>query len=237
MRTGSHIIPHNRARARKIHRIVQTEIATELPAARLYLVNGTYNGDTQIEQHVQTRGNQELCLVDAGQQSRASGTLWHGKPEGERRWRLQCSCLPPQTRVMKLQSEMECMPIKSEIVYEGVDDEAIEVHQLHVVAVGRVPAKQDIEHRVASGHAQHRTWCDACMRARGIAGGHQEREPGRKTRTRLLRWITVTGNFLARTKMTAMNTVKVREETSHSCCHRCKNWNLCCNLSTRVWCE
>ena len=81
---GSYIIPHNRALARKIHRIVRTEIATELAAARLYLVNGTNIGYTQIEQHVQTRGNQEMCLVDAGQQSGASGSLWHGKQDGER---------------------------------------------------------------------------------------------------------------------------------------------------------
>ena len=29
-------------------------------------------------------------------------------------------------------------------------------------------------------HAQHRTWFDACMRARGIAGRHERREPGRE---------------------------------------------------------
>ena len=30
------------------------------------------------------------------------------------------------------------------------------------------------------GHAQHRTRCDACMRARGIGGKHEIREPGRE---------------------------------------------------------
>ena len=72
-----------------------------------------------------------------------------------------CSCPTAQTLVMKLKNEMECMRIESEIVDEGVDDEAIEVQHLHVVAVGSGPAKQDIEHRVLPGHAQHRTWCDA----------------------------------------------------------------------------
>ena len=33
---------------------------------------------------------------------------------------------------MKLQNDMECMPIESEIVYEGVDDEAIDVLQSDV---------------------------------------------------------------------------------------------------------
>ena len=28
--------------------------------------------------------------------------------------------------------------------------------------------------------AQHRTWCDACMRARGITGGHEKRESVRE---------------------------------------------------------
>ena len=39
----------------------------------------------------------------------------------------------------------------------------------HVAAVGRGPTKLEIEHRVASGHAQHRSWCDGCVTARRIA--------------------------------------------------------------------
>ena len=46
--------------------------------------------------------------------------------------------------------------------------------------VGRGPTKLEVEHHVASGDAQHRTWCDACMRARGIAGRHERREHGRE---------------------------------------------------------
>lgn len=46
--------------------------------------------------------------------------------------------------------------------------------------VERGPTKLEVEHPVASGHAQHRSWCDDCMRARGIAGGHERREPGRE---------------------------------------------------------
>ena len=72
------------------------------------------------------------------------------------------------------------MPIESEIVDAGIDDEAIEAQQLHVVAIGRGPTKLEIEHHVASGHAQHRTWCDACMRARRIAGRHQKGKLGRE---------------------------------------------------------
>ena len=50
----------------------------------------------------------------------------------------------------------------------------------NVVVVRRGPTKLEVEHLVASGHAQHRTWCDACMRERGIAGRHERREPGRE---------------------------------------------------------
>ena len=50
------------------------------------------------------------------------------------------------------------MPFENEIVDAGIDDEAIEVQQPHVVAVGRRPTKLDFEDHAASGHAQHRTW-------------------------------------------------------------------------------
>ena len=49
------------------------------------------------------------------------------------------------------------MPIESEIVDAGIDDEAIEVQRPNVVVVGRGPTKLEVEHHVASGHAQHRT--------------------------------------------------------------------------------
>ena len=62
----------------------------------------------------------------------------------------------------------------------GTDDEAIEVQRPNVVAVGRGPTKLEIEHPVAFGHAQHRTWCDACMRARGTARSYERREPDRE---------------------------------------------------------
>ena len=68
------------------------------------------------------------------------------------------------------------MPIVDELV-EGIDDE---VQRPNVVVVGHGPAKLEVEHHVASGHAQHRTWCDACMRARGIVGRRERREPGRE---------------------------------------------------------
>ena len=86
------------------------------------------------------------------------------------------SCPPAQSPETKLQ----IMPIESEIVDAGIDDESIEVQQSHIVAAGRGPTKLEIEHHLSSGHAQHRTWCDACMRARGIAGRYERREPGRE---------------------------------------------------------
>ena len=54
-------------------------------------------------------------------------------------------------------------------------DEGIDVD-----VVGRGPTKLEVEHHVASGHAQHRTLRDACVRARGFAGRHERREPGRE---------------------------------------------------------
>ena len=72
------------------------------------------------------------------------------------------------------------MPVEEEKVDEGIDDEAIEVQRPNVVVVGRGLTKLEVEHHAASGLAQHRTWCDACMRARGIAGRHERRELGRE---------------------------------------------------------
>lgn len=57
-----------------------------------------------------------------------------------------------------------------------MDDEAVEVHQPRVATTGRQPTEKEVEAHLASGHAQHRSWCDSCMRARGIAGRH-ERQP------------------------------------------------------------
>ena len=71
---------------------------------------------------------------------------------------------------------MQILLVQSEIVDEGIDDEAIEVQRTNVVVVGRGPTRLGVDLLVASGHAQHRTWCDACMRARGIARRHKGRE-------------------------------------------------------------
>ena len=70
--------------------------------------------------------------------------------------------------------------VENEIVDAGIDDEAIEVQRSHVVVIGRGPTKLEVKHRVVSGHAQHRTWCDACMRTRGITGKYERWEPGRE---------------------------------------------------------
>ena len=86
------------------------------------------------------------------------------------------SCPLAQSPVTKLQ----IMPIESETVDAGIDDAAIEVQRPNVGVVERGPTKLQVEHHVASGHAQHRTWCDACTRARGIAGRREKREPGRE---------------------------------------------------------
>ena len=66
------------------------------------------------------------------------------------------SCPHAQSPATKLQ----IIPFEYEIVDAGMGDDAIEVQQPHVVAVGRGPTKLEVEHHVASGHAQHRTCCD-----------------------------------------------------------------------------
>ena len=55
----------------------------------------------------------------------------------------------------------------------GLEEEAFEVQAPRVAPAGRAPTQTEIDHHVATGHAQHRSWCDSCMRARGIAGRHE----------------------------------------------------------------
>ena len=78
------------------------------------------------------------------------------------------------------ETKLQIMPVENEIADEGNDDEAIEVQRHNIVVVGRGPTKLEVEHYVASRHAQHRTWCDACMGVCGIAGRRDRREPGRE---------------------------------------------------------
>ena len=53
-----HTILYNSMLARKIHQLVQKEIAKELGALRLYLENGTYIGYTEIQKNGSTRSDQ-----------------------------------------------------------------------------------------------------------------------------------------------------------------------------------
>ena len=68
------------------------------------------------------------------------------------------------------ETKLQIMLIDNEIVDEVIDDEAVAVQRPNFVVVACGPTNLEIEYHVASGHAQHRTWCDACMRVRGIAG-------------------------------------------------------------------
>ena len=60
-------------------------------------------------------------------------------------------CQSPETK-------LQIMFIESEIVDEGIEDEVIDVQRPNVVVVGRGPTNVEVEHHVASGHAQHRFW-------------------------------------------------------------------------------
>ena len=134
--------------SRNIQQLVQNETVKELGALSLYSENGTYIGHTKIQQHGSTRSDQELVL-DACETTVGSGS-----------------------------QSPSCAIAKNEIMDAGIDDGAIKVQRPNVVVVGRGPTKLEVEHHVAPGHALHRTWCDACMRARGIAGRHERREIG-----------------------------------------------------------
>ena len=86
--------------------------------------------------------------------------------------------------------------------------------------------KVEIEHHVASGHAQHRTWCDACMRACGIAGRHENRESGREDEDPLV--ATNYGDLnLDGTEDDGDDAEQIARE----------NQNLCCNFLTRERCD
>ena len=53
-------------------------IVNELGTVRLYIENGTYIGYTEIQQHVRTRSEQELCSVHARQQSKGPSAPLEG---------------------------------------------------------------------------------------------------------------------------------------------------------------
>ena len=71
--------------------------------------------------------------------------------------------------------------VDDEVEDDGaVDDEALEVQKPRIPSGGRQPTRAEIEHHVATGHAQHRSWCTSCMRARGIAGRHEQQDRARE---------------------------------------------------------
>ena len=127
------------------------------------------------------------------------------------------------------------MLFEDTIVDAGVDDEAVEVWQTHVVAGGRGPNKQDVKDHVASGHAQRRTWCDAWMRARGIAGRQEKRELGRKDEDPLVAtgygYLKLDGTDDDADDEVAQNKLLILVVND------VKTGALCCNLSARQRCE
>ena len=164
---GGYIFPCNSTLARKIQQLVQKETVKEPGAIRLYRV---HQHPAPGEHTKESRIVLDACETTVG----APSALSKGARPMANVGKVHSS--PP---AQSPETKLQIMPIESEIVDEGIDDEAIEVQRPNVVVVGRGPTKLEVEHHVASGHAQHRTWCDACMRARGIAGRHERREPGR----------------------------------------------------------
>ena len=104
----------------------------------------------------------------------------------------------------------------------------------NVVAVGRGPTTLEVERRVASGHAQHRTLCDACMRARAIAGRHERWDPGREDEDPLV------ANDYGYLKLDGTedddddeDDKVAQKKAAHPGCAGCVNWKRCSNLSAR----
>ena len=76
---GGYIILHNSTLARKIQQLVQKEIVIEPGAIRSYLENGTYTGYTKIQQHGNTRSDQELCSTVGWPSDLSKGEKSDGK--------------------------------------------------------------------------------------------------------------------------------------------------------------
>ena len=99
--------------------------------------------------------------------------------------------------------------------------------------VGRGPTKVEVKHHVASGHAQHRTWCDACLGARGIAGRHERRVSGREDEDPL---VAIDYGYL-NLDGTEDDDDDDDETTQNKLlilvANDAKNWNVCSNLSSR----
>ena len=64
---------------------------------------------------------------------------------------------------------MKCTPTENEIVDAGTDVKQSRLSNPILLQSDVDWPKLDIEYHVAVGHGQHRAWCDACIRARGIA--------------------------------------------------------------------
>ena len=107
---------------------------------------------------------------------------------------------------------MVCIPIGKETVDTGMDDES--------------------EHHVASGHAQHRTWCDS----RGLAGMHVKRELGRGDEDPFLALDYAYLNLDCTEDDDAQDEVGPKQVACLGF-QRCENCKLCCNLSAREMCE
>ena len=144
-------MPHSRTLARRIQPFVQSETANELGAKRLFF-------------------RIVLVLMDSIRATRATKLT---KTVFDACETAVVGLRHPLRRLVRWRAWVR-------FTRNGMHAHEIEIVESHVVAVGRGPTKLEIEHHVSSGHAQHRTWCDACMRARGIAGRHERREPGRE---------------------------------------------------------
>ena len=157
---GGYNILSNSTLARKIQQLVQREIVKEPGAVALYLENCTHIGYTKIQQHGSTRSKQELYLMHGKQQS---GDLRHSRRE-QVRWQAPVRINAALMSNRHKHSCKKCL-LKTRLWMQTLMMKRVRLSDPCVVVVGR-----EIEHHVASGHAQHQTLCDACMRARGITG-------------------------------------------------------------------
>ena len=168
---GGHIIFHNIALAGKIRQFVQKMRSSLNLVQYVCIMRTAPTSDTpKIQQHAHTheQSGVDACKTTVGGPSAPADG---GGPLASE----VCNCLPAQSPATKLQirrvsrfsGEMQCMPIDSEIVDAGIDDGSNEVQQPMLLRSDVDPPSWRWNTIfVASGHAQHRTWCDARMRAR-----------------------------------------------------------------------
>ena len=166
---GGYIITDKSRLARKIQQLVQTETVKEFGTVRLYLEHGTFQNPATQEHTKRSSIVLNARETTVGGASVLSVGVSPMASVGEvhscllrNRQKLSCKSCPLKARLWMQALMMKRLKFSDPMLsWSDMDRPFFEV-----------------QHHVASGHAKHRTWCDACMRARGPAGRYERRVPG-----------------------------------------------------------